>query len=78
MVVILKETSPITLDKFKVVRVLHVFHAQSFYIVPICALFISGVRRCIADVFLKIVGFFRVAKADDSLAVSFANISHTA
>ncbi|KAH3718134.1 hypothetical protein DPMN_060933 [Dreissena polymorpha] len=78
MVLILKVTSPITLDKYRVVRLLHVFHAQSFYIVPICALFISGVRRSIADEFLKIAGLFRVSKGDDSLAVSFANISQTA
>ena len=76
LAVILKETTMVTLDKYKVVLVFHVFHAQSFYLVPICALFISGVRCCITEVFLKIVGVFRVAKAD-SLTVSFANISQT-
>ncbi|KAH3718167.1 hypothetical protein DPMN_060966 [Dreissena polymorpha] len=75
LAVLLKDTTLLTLDKYKVAFLLHVFHAQSFYLVPMCGLFISGVRRSIADVFWKIVG---VAKADDSLAVSFANISQTA
>ncbi|KAH3774593.1 hypothetical protein DPMN_175975 [Dreissena polymorpha] len=73
----LREIIMFTPEDYKIMILLHVFHAKSFYIVPMCALFISIVRQSIADVLLKIFSVFRAAHDNDLLAIRFVNISQT-